>query len=109
MLNIKLLKSLKRYLGRGGVLKLQIKIKYGQKRYSIYPIKILLITFHCALFVKKRPHAQNLGRFKDSRENVLCFYFSIVPAVPGKFQGLVLHKQNDSALEANKLPVGEWS
>ena len=100
MLNIKLLKSLNVILGGEGVLKLLMKIKYGQKGYSIYPIKILLITFHCALFVKKRPPPPRteFGEIKDSRENVLCFYFSIEPAVPGKFQGLVMYKQNDSAL-----------
>ena len=62
------------------------------------------------IICKEAPPRTELGESKDDRENVLCFYFSIVPAVPGKFQGLVLHnKQNDSALEANKLPAGEWS
>ena len=80
------------------MLKLLIKIKYGQKRYSIYPIKILLNYISLCIICKEAPPRTELGGIKDSRENVLCFYFSIVPAVPGKFQGLVLHKLNDSAL-----------
>ena len=50
------------------------------------------------LICEEAPPRTELGEIKDSRENVLRFYFSIVPAVPVKFQGLVLHKQNDSAL-----------
>ena len=75
-----------------------MNIKYGQKRYSIYPIKILLNYISLCIICKKAPLRTELGEIKGSRENVLCFYFSIVPAVPAKFQGLVLHKQNDSAL-----------
>ena len=76
------------------MLKLLMKIKYGQKRYSMYPIKILLNYISLCIICKEAPPRT----IKDSRENVLCFYFSLVPAGPGKFQGLALHKQNDSAL-----------
>ena len=75
-----------------------MKIKYGQKRYSVDTIKTLLNYISLCIICKEAPPRTELGESKDGRENVLCFYFSIVPAVPGKFQGLVLHKQNDSAL-----------
>ena len=87
MLNIKPLKSLNGIWGGGGGLKLLMKIKYGQKCYSINPIKILLNYISLCLICKEAPLRTELGEIKDSRENVLCFYFSIVPAVPVKFKG----------------------
>ena len=62
------------------------------------PHKDPLNYISLCIICKEAPPRLDFGEIKDSRENVLCFYFSIVPAVPGKFQGLVLHKQNDSAL-----------
>ena len=70
----------------------------AKKRYSIYPIKILLNYISLCIIYKEAPPRTELGEIKDNRENVRSFYFSIGPAVPGAFQGLVLHKQNDSAL-----------
>ena len=35
----------------------------------------------------------------DSRGKVLCFYFSIVPAVPRIYQGFVLYRQYGSAMK----------
>ena len=90
-LNIKLLKLLNVIWGGGGGAKIAIENKYCQKRYSIYPIKILLNYISLRIICKEAPPHTELGEIKDSRENVLCFYFSIFPAVPGKFQGLVLH------------------
>ena len=80
------------------MLKLLMKIKYGQKRFSIYPIKILLNYISLCIICKEAPPRTEIEKIKDSRKNVRCLYFSIVPAVPGIFLGLVLHKQNDSAL-----------
>ena len=82
----------------GGGAKIANENKVWPKSYSIYPIKILLNYISLCIICKEAPPRTKLGEIKDSRENVLCFYFSIVPAVPEKFQGLVLHKQNDSAL-----------
>ena len=36
---------------------------------------------------------QSRGRAGDSRGNVRCFYFCIVPAVRGKYPGFVLYRQ----------------
>ena len=80
------------------MLKLLMKIKYGKNVIQYTPKKILLNYISLCIICKEAPPRTELGEIKDSRENVLCFYFSIVPAVQGKFQGLVLHKQNDSAL-----------
>ena len=95
MLNIKLPKSLNVIWGggegggrggRGGGLKLLMKIKYGPKTLFNIPHKdpLKLHFINC----KEAPPRTELGEIKDSRENVLCFYFSNCPLSDREIPGI---------------------
>ena len=49
------------------------------------------------------PHPHPRGRAGDSCGNERCFYFCIVPAVRGKYQGLVLYRQKRQCNENIRL------
>ena len=56
----------------------------------------------CALVICNHdPHPRE--KAGESRRNEQWFYFCIVPAVRGKYQGFVLYKQKGSAMRG-KLP-----